>query len=265
MITYAPNISWLFSEMPFVDRPRAVAEAGFEAIEFGFYGSIDLELLKQAKIDFGLEIALFNMDIPEWDEHNRGYLADPASTDIFMRALDDSLQVAIDIEAKKMWVPAGARNPKMIIREQVDCILRNLEYAAPLAADAGVILCLEVLNPKDISNYLLSSSEMAAQIIRLIDQPYIKYQFDTYHIQTLQGNLIQTLTEDIDAIGHFQYGDVPGRIQPGRGEINFQNVESAIEKAGYSSYIGLEFTPARDDRDYLDWVPIERRRIGKLD
>jgi hydroxypyruvate isomerase len=259
MVTFAPNISFLFPEIPFGERPRLVVEAGFDALEFGFYGQADLPAVEAACKEFPLQVVLINMDMPVWDEQNRGYLADPSLKDVFKNRLDEALNIVDRLKAHKLMLPVGVVLVAMDHEEQIDCVVDNLCYAAPLAADAGVLLTIEAMNPGDMVGYFLTSSADGLKIVSRVKHPNVKFQFDTYHLQCLEGNLIQTLVDNIELIGHIQFGDVPGRSEPGTGELNFSNIIVAAERAGYDGYIGLEYLPASAGAAAVDWVPRERR------
>jgi len=263
MLAYAPNINWLFPELPFGQRPGAVAAAGFDALEFGFSSAADIQALEAARQDLGLQIVLFNLDVPVWDAANRGYLVDPARRAEFRRRLDEALGLAERLGAPKVMLPAGVVLPGMTHEAQRACMIENLRYAAPLAAQAGVLLTIEALNPFDNPGYFLTSSREGLEIVREVGHSQVKFQFDTYHIQLMEGNLTQTIVDNIEAIGHIQFADVPGRHEPGTGELNFTNLAAAIETAGYEGYIGLEYIPQARGSEALAWVPAARRTLLK--
>lgn len=243
MVTYAPNISWLFPELPFGERPHAVAEAGFDALEFGFPSHADLPALRRARTELGLHVVLFNLDVPVWDAANRGYLVDPERRDEFRRRLDEALQLGQDLQVSKIMLPVGVQLESRSRAAQWACMIDNLRSAAPLAEEAGILLTIEPLNPFDNPGYFLTSSRGGLEVVRQVAHPHVKLQFDTYHMQLQEGNLIQTISRNVDAIGHIQFADVPGRHEPGTGEINFDNLVAAITAAGYHDYIGLEYVP----------------------
>jgi hydroxypyruvate isomerase len=251
MIKLSPNLSWLFADLPFADRIQAAAQAGFNAFEFGFYGSADLEAVEQAARD-GMQVVLFNMDIPEWGPSNRGYLADPDHRSRFQQALDQSLVVAQRLHALAMMVPVGVRTGRLTQEAQVDCIVDNLMYAAPLAQEAGVRLTIEALFPAAVPNYFLDSSTLGFEIVRQVDHPSVKFQFDTYHLEMLEGNLVDSMKNNLDSIGHIQVGDAPGRVTPGQGGIDIPGFVRAALEAGYEGYFGLEYHPGDDP---LGWIP----------
>jgi hydroxypyruvate isomerase len=258
-LTYAPNVSWLFPELPFALRPKAVADLGFEAIEFGFPSHADLDALDACRQECGTRIVLFNQDVPVWDAANRGYLVDPRRRAEFERTLDQALSIATRLGVQKIMLPSGVELPGMGRGAQRECMLENLRAAAPQAAQAGVMLTIEVLNPDDNPGYFLTSSVEAIDIVRQVNHPNVRFQMDTYHLQRLEGHLLKTLRTNMEWIGHLQFADEPGRHEPGTGAIDFATLVAAAERLGYEGYIGLEYIPLAQGAEALAWVPAERR------
>jgi hydroxypyruvate isomerase len=256
---YAPNISWLFPELPFALRPQAVADLGFEALEFGFPSHADLDALDACRRQAGVRIVLFNQDVPVWDEANRGYLVDPKRRDEFDRTLDQGLALAVRLQVEKIMLPAGVVVQGMARGALRECMLANLRAAAPRAAQAGVMLTIEVLNPIDNPGYFLTSWREAVEVVREINHPNVRFQMDTYHLKRMGEGLLEPLRVAGDWIGHIQYADEPGRHEPGTGAIDFAALEAAIEAAGYRGSIGLEYIPQAEGAAALAWVPAERR------
>ena len=255
MLTFAPNISWLFPELPFSQRAKAASNAGFSSIEFGFPSHADLDALQAARDELGLTIVLFNQDVPVWDRANRGYLVDPLRRDEFRRKLDEALEIARRLGVLKVMLPAGVELPDKKPQEQREFMLQNLSYAAPLAKSAGTLLTIEVLNPHDNPGYYLISSQQALSIVKEIDHPYVRFQLDTYHIQMMEGNLEQTILENQPWIGHIQFADYPGRHEPGTGSLDFARLTQVVEKSGYRGFIGMEYIPFEIGAAALSWVP----------
>jgi hydroxypyruvate isomerase len=255
LLTCAPNISWLFPELPFKDRPGEVARQGFSAIEFGFPSQADLNTLKRVVDEYGLQIVLFNQDVPVWDRANRGYLVDPSRRDEFQRTLDEALEIAGRLAVMKIMLPAGVELEGKSRQEQSQCLIENLHYAAPLAAEAGVLLTIEALNPNDNPGYFLTTSEEGFEIVKMINHPHVRFQFDTYHIQTVEAELEEKIHQNSHWIGHIQFADYPGRHEPGTGMIDFDSLQAALEHSDYQGYIGLEYIPLAEGTHSLDWVP----------
>ncbi|MGW8250096.1 MAG: hydroxypyruvate isomerase family protein [Anaerolineales bacterium] len=255
MLVFTPNVSWLFPDLPFKDRPAAAVQAGFRAIEFGFPSHADLDALQAAVEGYGLQIVLFNQDVPVWDRANRGYLVDPARRDEFRRKLDEALQIARRLSVMKIMLPAGVELPGMERLVQRECMVENLNYAAPLAADAGVLLTIEALNPQDNPGIFLTTSCEGVDIVKMVNHPSVRFQFDTYHIQMVEGDVVHRLTEHLPWIGHIQFADYPGRHEPGSGGIDFASIYSTLEKDGSRHFIGLEYFPLSAGAETLKWVP----------
>lgn len=261
-LTYAPNISWLLPELPSGERPRALADAGFTAFEFGFPSAVDVETIDEARQEYGLDVILFNQDVPVWDRSHRGYLSDPRQRDEFRRRLDEALSLAGRLRAHKVMLPAGVEIPDVGREHQRDLIVENLRYAGPLAEQAGVMLTVEVINPHDHPGYYLTSSPLAVDIVQTVAHPRVRFQFDTYHLQRMEGNLAETIRRQAAWIGHVQFGDYPDRGQPGTGTIDFDTLLHTLQSVGYEGYVGLEFAPRDQGLQALAWVPEGMRARG---
>jgi hydroxypyruvate isomerase len=250
---YAPNISWLLPELPFAERAQYIAKAGFSGCEFGFSSHADLEGLKAVQDEFNLKVVLFNLDVPVWDDANRGYLAEPARRDEFKTKLDEALKIVAFLQVEKVMLSAGRELPDITYEDQRNCAIENLRYAAPLAQEANALFTIEFLNPIDNPGYFLRSMAESVEIVAEVNHPHIKFQFDTYHIQLIEGNVTQKLIDNMPHIGHVQFADVPGRHEPGTGELDFLFIESVIRDRGYLGYIGLEYIPKAKGMEALSW------------
>ena len=123
------------------------------------------------------------------------------------------------------------------------------------------MLLLECLNTRtDHFNYFLDSSAEGAAIVRAIDRPNLRLLYDVYHMQIMEGSVIENIEEHLDVIGHFHSAGVPGRHELMDGELNYRHIIRRIEAAGYAGAFGLEYSPASADhaeslrrtRRYLD-------------
>lgn len=254
MLSFAPNISWLLADMPFEERVELIAKAGFKAIEFGFPSHTDLEVIQQAHDDWGLNIVLFNQDVAIWDEQNRGYLVDPDRRDEFKHELDTALDLAQKLGVMKIMLCAGVTINSLRRETQTQCMIDNLLYAAPLAEQVGVLLTIEALNPIDNPGYFLTSSHQGINIVKQVNHPSVRFQFDTYHLQMMEGDLVNTLRGNYEWIGHIQFADYPGRHEPGTGRVNFDQLIKTIQNVGYLGYIGLEYIPTREGEATFNWI-----------
>jgi hydroxypyruvate isomerase len=257
VVSYAPNVSWLFPETPFSDRPKLVAQAGYRALEFGFPSHADLPSLEAAVRDLGLQVVLFNQDVPAWDSANRGYLVDRARREEFERTLDQALELCRRLGVAKLMLPAGVELAGAARDDQRACMLENLRLAAPLAADAGVMLTIEVLNPTDNPGYFLTTLEEARQVVEALDHPAVRLQLDTYHLGLLGYDPADEIRRHAGWIGHIQFADHPGRHEPGSGGLDFLGIRAAVEAIGYDGSIGLEYIPLQAGVRTLAWAQAE--------
>jgi len=228
-------IEMLFNHVPeFVDRLDRVAECGLPAFEFWGWHGKDLPAIRQRADQLGLFLAGFCCD-------STGALVDPENTEAWIAGAKESIAKAKEFGVPTLIVTTGNELP--LPREaQHAAIIRGLQGVAPEAEAQGITLVLEPLNLLvDHAGYYLATSDEGFEILREVGSPRVKLLYDIYHQQITEGNLIQRITRNIDAIGHFHTADVPGRFEPGTGEINYVNVFQAIADTSYDGYIGLEF------------------------
>ena len=241
-------IEMIFTDREFVDRVDAVAEVGLPAFEFWGWGNKDLDAVKQRANARNLAIATFGVAAA-------GALVNPGNEENFAKGVEESSAVAQRMGTKTLLVTTGNERDDISRAAQHDAIVANLKAGAPVAEKAGITLVLEPLNVLvDHRGHYLSTSAEGFEIVKQVDHPNMKLLFDIYHQQVTEGNLIQNISQDIALIGHFHVADVPGRHQPGTGEINYANVFRRIEDLGYTGYVGLEFRPTGDPAEALKQV-----------
>ncbi len=245
MIRLSVCIEMIFTEVPFLDRMAKVSEIGLPAFEFWNWSSKDISEIKRRKQKYGLQTAAFGVD-------SRASIVDQRATSSFLKAVEDSAKIAHELESQTLIVTTGNELKEVPRSQQHNSIVKCLKGAAATVEKEKVTLVLEPLNTLvDHKGYYLSSSSEGFDIIRKVGSPNVKLLYDIYHQQIMEGNLISTITKNIDLIGHFHIGDVPGRHEPGTGEINYANVVKAIDDAGYDGYFGLEFMPLKDSKQAL--------------
>ena len=255
MLRFAANLSTMYCEVPFLDRFERAAKSGFKAVEFLFPYDPGVRLVKERIRASDVSVVLFNLHGGDTQAGEWGTMGLPARRDYFRWSFAAALEAAIELGCSRLHAMFGQRVEGLEPQAQIDCALENLLWAAPQAARAGVTLLLEALNPVDFPNYFLRDTLTALEIVRRMGIPNVRLQYDLYHAQMSEGNLIHTLTEYCEWIGHVQIADVPGRNEPGTGEINFPVVFAALENLGYDGYIGLEYRPLRTTSSSLKWMP----------
>lgn len=244
-------IEMIYTEYPFLDRIAVAAEQGFDAIEFWNWDNKDMLAIKKAVEASGVEIATF--------QSNRGgTLINPTHRADFIAGIEESLAMAVEMETGKLFILTDELGddrgvkfqfPELTEAEKYQSVFDGLCAIAPKAEAAGVMLVLEPLNNLvDHAGYWLKYSDIGFDLVRKVNSPNIRLLFDIYHQQVTEGNIIERLTHNLDAIGHVHVADVPGRHEPGTGELNYANILRALADTNYDGYVGLEFDPTVDSK-----------------
>jgi hydroxypyruvate isomerase len=265
-VRFAANISTLFRDVAFLERPSLAAAAGFGGVEFWWPSGIPLGELERALKQSRLEVALMNFDGGDLDRGDRGLLSSPRTVDVFREHVPAALEFARAVGCRRLNALVGLRDPSVALGTQRELAVESLRWAADQAAQFGMQILVEPINARDVPSYLVATTAAAVELIAAVERPNVKLQYDCYHAQRGEGNLIETLRQHADVIGHVQIADSPGRNQPGTGEINFLNVLRALAATGYDGYVGLEYVPDGSVEDSLAWLPRQSRDadIGRV-
>ncbi len=254
MLRYAANLTLLFTEVPFLERFGRAARAGFRAVEFLFAHTEDIEGIEREIRRYGLEVILFDPEAGDFAAGDRGYLCDPRQRGHGFETIEEAVATAKRLGVRRLNVLAGNRVEGVSDEEHRRTVVENLRRAAPLAESAGITLLIEALNTFEHPRYYLDRSRLGLEIVREVGHANVRFQYDVYHMQRMEGRLTETLLENLPLIGHIQIADVPGRHQPGTGEINFPFLLQALEAAGYEGYVSLEYRPSGRTEESFTWL-----------
>ena len=238
-------IDMIMTDVPFLDRMERVKRLGYPAFEFWEWKTKDVDAIIRRKNELGLEVATIMGS--GWKQ-----LFTEESRKTFVSDIQASIEAARKLGSKTVIVTTGSEAKSLSRAEQHAAYVAALKAAAPFAEQAGVTLVLEPLNTKvDHPGYFLHTAKEGFEILDEVGSPAVKMLFDIYHHQIMEGNVIQDITRNISKIAHFHVADVPGRHEPGSGEINYANVFRAIASTGYQGFVGLEFKPSRNAEETL--------------
>jgi len=236
----------VFDDEPFHKRITRAAEVGADAVEFWGWREKDLAAIETAATEADIPIVGCVADAP---------LTDPARTDDAIARVREAIDAAATMGCPNLIATTGQDQAGIDRATQHDNIVDVLSTVVPAATDADVTIVLEPLNTiVDHPGYYLTASQEGFDIVDEVDSPNVKLLYDVYHQQITEGNIIQTVTENLDQIGHIHMADVPGRHEPGTGELNYTHILSALEDAGYDGYVGCEFSPIGDPEDAIRTV-----------
>jgi len=254
MPRFSINLSMLFGERPFLERFAAAREAGFRYVEYMFPYEHPAQSLKDLLEQNGLKQVLFNLPVGDWAVGDRGIAADPNRVDEFRQGIDRALEYAEVLGVERINCLVGRHVDGVSREEQWQVLVQNLAFAAGRLAEANRMLLVEPINTYDIPGFFLSTSRDAFKLLDETAADNLKLQYDVYHMQKMEGNLTDTIKGNLERIGHIQIADVPGRHQPGTGELNYRFLLDELDRMGYSGFVGLEYIPAPDTGSSLGWV-----------
>jgi hydroxypyruvate isomerase len=256
MIKFAANLSMLFPEVPLLERFQKAADAGFRVVEI--WSPLD-EGLAEAKKNAGVELLQFNLDEGDESAGERGFLSIPDQQQRFRSGFKNAIRYADKLNVQQFNCLTGNREPAYSWEAQMACMRENLEWLYPQLEANDLRLNIEPLNLFSSPYYLLPWPKELFSILKALELPRIGVQYDLFHAQLMEGNLIATMRENLSLIGHIQIADAPGRHQPGTGAIDYRFVLAEIDAMGYEGFIGIEYVPLGLTVESLSWLPVGSR------
>jgi hydroxypyruvate isomerase len=257
MPRFSANLSYLFTEVPFLERFGEAAFAGFRAVEFAFPYEFQAKEIAAHVREHKLDVVLFNSPPGNWSDGDRGVASIPGREHEFAAGIATAMRYAETLRCPRLHVMAGLlpENADFAERERrVRTFVRNMRFACTEASALGVTLMIEPLNPRDVPHYLLSTQAEAHALRAEIGAPNLKVQMDLYHAQIVEGDLSEKIRRWLPHIGHIQIAGVPGRHEPDGGEINYEYLFKLIDDLKYDGWIGCEYKPARGTTAGLTWL-----------
>jgi len=237
----------VFNDLPFEERIAKIAEAGYTNVE------LVGEYAKWSDADFDKAIAAAKQLGIHFDATAglRNGVGNPAVRDAFLAEMKEALTPMEKLSCPAMIILSGNIVPGLSHEDQHSSCIEGLKRAAALVegkqiAGQAVRLLLECIDPEENPHYFLQSAAEAIEIVRAVNHPQVQFLYDLFHEQIAEGNLIEKLDKHIDVIGLVHIADVPGRHEPGSGEINYANVYRKLAQLKYRQMVAMEFKPLGD-------------------
>lgn len=255
MLRFAANLSLLFPELPFMERFAAARSAGFTGVEYLFPYEWPAARLRECLREQGLTQVLFNLPPGDWAGGERGIACLPDRVDEFREGVALARHYAAALDCRQLNCLAGLRPEGVEEPLLRDTLVGNVRWAAAELAKDGIRLCVEAINSKvDMPGFVMDTSERVMELIRAADADNLFLQYDVYHMQIMEGDLIRTLERLLPRIGHIQIADNPGRHEPGSGEIHYPAIFAALKRLGYTGWISAEYRPQTTTMEGLGWL-----------
>ncbi len=238
-----------FLNLPFVERARKIAKEGF-LVEFWGWVDRDIDTLAA---DPEIQISTFS-------GYLGGSILHPDGSEEYLEGLEKCLPIVEKLRCRSLMLSTGKLDSRgQVIHPKAGhpatmwiCAYKTLCQVAEFAEKRDLVYSLEHLNTKiDHPGYTLRRVEDVALLLEQVGSPRVKILFDVYHNQIEEGNITEVIRNYGHLIGHVHVADVPGRHEPGTGEINYPQVVRALREVGYEGTVGLEAFPEGDDRQAL--------------
>lgn len=264
-LTYAVNLSILFTELPLLDRPAAAAAAGFDAVEMWWPfpepvpAAADVDALVGALDAAGVRLVAMNFAAGNVAAGERGWLSQPANSARFRDNVDAMVRIASRTGCRLFNALYGKRVPGVDPAEQDSLAVENLAFAARTVSDLGGIVLVEPQTRADNVGYPLHT---AADVVAVLDRvrrrtgaANLCLLADVYHLARNGDDVPHVLAAYLDRIGHVQIADQPGRHQPGTGELDIPALLDQLDRSGYTGYVVAEYVPLGPSAETFGWIP----------
>jgi hydroxypyruvate isomerase len=237
----------VFTRLPFEQRLEKVAEAGYRNVElvgeYRHWSDADFSKVNAKRRELGI-----SFDTTAGLAHGVG---DPHERDALLADLKHELPIMEKIECPAVIIMSGNVVPGLPRAQQHQSCIDGLKRAAELVdgkeiAGQKIRLLLENIDPEENPKYYLQSVAEGFEIIAAVNHPQVQFLYDFFHEQISEGNLIEKLEENINEVGLVHIADVPGRHEPGTGEINYENIFKTLGRLKYDRYAAMEFLPTSD-------------------
>jgi hydroxypyruvate isomerase len=245
----AVSAEMVFLDLPFEERVRRISDLGFE-VEIWDWTRKDIDVLAKTGATFSSMTGYVS-----------GTLADPDGAEELLRTAEQSLRVAERLDCPRLNVHGTGLDDEglpVLASEVVTPAMwlyaaRTLTRLAELGERAGRVFTLENLNTAvDHPGTPFAKAADTLALVEAVGSPHLRLNLDLYHAQIGEGNLIQLVQRALPLVGEIQVADVPGRCEPGTGEINYPAVAAALDRLGYTGIVGLEAWASGDSVQALE-------------
>ncbi|OWQ88791.1 hydroxypyruvate isomerase [Roseateles aquatilis] len=251
MPRFSANLGFLYPELPFLDRLEAAACDGFRGIECLFPYDVPAAQLRARAGANGLDVVLINAPPGDWAAGERGLASLSDREPEFRGSITRALAYAHEVGAPRVHVLAGLLDARADRAAAVERFEVRLRWAAEQAAQAGITLMIEPINPHDMPGYLLQRQDEAHAIVERVASASLKVQMDLYHCARVEGDVVEQVRRWLPTgqVGHFQIAGAPDRHEPDIGTLDWRGSLAAIDQiaaaTGWDGWVGCEYRPLR--------------------
>ena len=248
MPKFCANLTWLFTELPFLERFEAAKEAGFDAVEVLSPYDVNAQDIVKELAKHDLHMALINCPPPNYTGGDQGFAAVPGLEARFRTDFKRALRYAQTLGAQHLHIMSGAAEGAAAKATFIE----NLRWAAAQAPDQS--LTIEPINNDTIPGYFLNDFDLGREIVTLIDAPNLRLQFDTFHAAKITGDVLGTWAAMRNITAHVQVAQMPDRSEPDQGQIDYPAFFADLDAQGYKGWVAGEYKPRTSTLAGVGWA-----------
>lgn len=251
MPRFSASLGFLWPDDGLCDSILAASRAGFDGVECHWPYAVSADDVRFALVEAGVPMLLINTRPGDVTAGEFGLTAVPGRQKQAREFIDESLEYADQIRSRFVHVMAGRTDGGDTAQQTY---VENLNYACREASKRDIVVLIEPINKRDVPGYHLATLDAAAKTLKAVNHGSLKLLFDCYHLQIMQGDIINSIKSCFDNIGHVQFASVPDRAEPDEGELNYRYIFEAMTRMGYKGYFGAEYKPTCRTADHLGWL-----------
>ena len=253
MMQLAVNLSMIFTEVPLVERFALAKKHGFQNIEIQFPYELDIATIQQQLDEHHLRLCLINVPAGDLMQGGNGIAGIPGQEVTFAQAVELAIEYASALKVSSVNILAGKQPEDADLLPCLTTLAENLKFAAIRLSDNNIQPVFEMINGIDMPRFLIQNIAQAQEMLEVVNHPFLKMQFDCYHMAMMNENILEALHENIQDIGHIQFADCPHRHQPDTGNINYADIFDYLNQSNYKGFVAAEYKPQPSSETSFDW------------
>ena len=253
MTKLAVNLSMIFTEVPLLERFALAQTAGFKHVEIQFPYELSIEQIQTQLRLHDLSLCLINVPAGDLMTGGNGLTGVPGKELEFHHALQLAVQYASALKVPSVNILAGKQPLDADLLPCLNTLSKNLKLACHMFSEHGIQPVFEMINGTDMPRFLVQNIAQAQEMLEAVQHPALKMQYDCYHMAMMGEDVLQGLQENIQAIGHIQFADCPGRHEPDTAQIMYANIFEWLQHSSYDGFIAAEYRPKTVSTQSFAW------------
>lgn len=254
MPRFAANLSLMFTELEPIARIQAAKDAGFEGIEYQFTYDLDIDELVRATEETGVSWSVINIAPGRGITMDDSVVATPGWHDEAMENLEAARKYVAALKPKCFVIPAMSPMEGVANAIARETLAKYLKIAGDMFGKLDTKVLVEPLNPAVRPRAVVTTCAEAWEIIEMADHPNLGIEYDAFHLYITEGeDMAGSVKKWLPHIGNIQFADVPGRGEPGSGDIDYDTFFEALDEMGYDGWTAAEYTPSGPTTEKLGW------------